>query len=246
MLVGTATGTVGVLDVPSQKHVTLLRSHADIIYGLAADPHNREFATASCDGSVRVWELDGVQQQLVELEVEKGCCRAIAYHPAEYAIACGFDDGAVRVFDIASTSLLEEYQQHEGRVLALAYSHGARRLFSAASDGGLCAYDVLHSYQPCRAYAASPHADSPCLAVCSDDQLLAVGGLQPHSLLLFHAASLSLLRAVSLEYTPHLDLHPLTCTPLTCALTCALAQTSAQSPNQRPSPSPGSGSGPNP
>ena len=208
MLVGTATGTVGVLDVPSQKHVTLLRSHADIIYGLAADPHNREFATASCDGSVRVWELDGVQQQLVELEVEKGCCRAIAYHPAEYAIACGFDDGAVRVFDIASTSLLEEYQQHEGQVLALAYSLGARRLFSAASVGGLCAYDVLLSYQPCRAYAASPHADSPCLAVCSDDQLLAVGGLQPHSLLLFHAASLSLLRAVSLEYDAHSNLHP--------------------------------------
>ena len=124
LLVGTATGTVGVLDVPSQKHVTLLRSHADIIYGLAADPHNREFATASCDGSVRVWELDGVQQQLVELEVEKGCCRAIAYHPAEYAIACGFDDGAVRVFDIASTSLLEEYQQHDGQVRALPHSHG--------------------------------------------------------------------------------------------------------------------------
>ena len=94
------------------------------------------------------------------------------------------------------------------QVLALAYSHGARRLFSAASDGGLCAYDVLHSYQPCRAYAASPHADSPCLAVCADDQLLAVGGLQPHSLLVFQSATLSLLRAVSLEYAPHLPLHP--------------------------------------
>ena len=61
---------------------------------------------------------------------------------------------------------------------------------------------MLHAYQPCRAYAASPHADSPCLAVCADDQLLAVGGLQPHSLLLFQSASLSLLRAVSLEYAP--------------------------------------------
>ena len=203
LLVGTATGTIGVLDVPSQRHVTLLRSHTDIIYGLASDPHNREFATASCDGSIRVWELDGVQQQLVELEVEKGCCRTIAYHPAEYAIACGFDDGIVRIFDIASTSLLEEYQQHEGKVLALAYSHGARRLFSAASDGGLCAYDVLHSYQPCRAYAAAPHADSPCLAVCADDTILAVGGLQPTTLLLFQASSLALLRALPLQYDMH-------------------------------------------
>ena len=67
---------------------------------------------------------------------------------------------------------------------------------------------MLHSYQPCRAYAASPHADSPCLAVCADDQLLAVGGLQPHSLLLFQSATLSLLRAISLEYAPRLPLHP--------------------------------------
>ena len=133
---------------------------------------------ASCDGSIRIWELDGSQQQLVEFELPSGCARCIAYHPTEYAIACGFDDGCVRIFDIASTSLLEEYKQHRGRVLAIGYTHSAQRLFSASADGGLCAYDVLHSYQPSRFFSASPHADSPCIAVASDDSLLAVGGLQ--------------------------------------------------------------------
>eukprot|EP00965_Chrysotila_dentata_P071405 2359824-Pleurochrysis_carterae.AAC.2 len=56
-------------------------------------------------------------------QVTDGCARVVAYHPTEYAMACGFDDGAVRIFDIASTSLLEEYKQHDGRVLALAYAH---------------------------------------------------------------------------------------------------------------------------
>ena len=83
-----------------------------------------EFATASNDGSIRVWELDGNQAQLVEFEMPDGCSRAVAYHPSEYAVACGFDDGSVRVFDIASTSLLEEYQQHDGQALALPHSHG--------------------------------------------------------------------------------------------------------------------------
>ena len=122
--------------------------------------------------------MDGAQQQLVEFELPSGCARCIAYHPTEYAIACGFDDGCVRIFDIASTSLLEEYKQHRGRVLAIAYTHSAQRLFSAAADGGLCAYDVLHSYQPTRAFSAAPHADSPCIAVAPDDSLMAVGGLQ--------------------------------------------------------------------
>ena len=180
-----------------------MRSHTDIIYGLAMDPHNREFATASCDGSIRVWELDGAQQQLVEFELPSGCARCIAYHPTEYAVACGFDDGCVRIFDIASTSLLEEYKQHNGKVLALAYAHSAQRLFSAAADGGLCAYDVLHSYQPSRAYSASPHADSPCLAVAPDDAVLAVGGLQEGALLLFDCGSMTLLKSVALPSNLH-------------------------------------------
>ena len=92
LLIGTASGTIGVLDVPTLKHATIVRSHTDIIYGLAMDPHNREFVTASCDGSIRVWELDGNQSQLVEFELPAGCARAVAYHPTEYAIACGFDD----------------------------------------------------------------------------------------------------------------------------------------------------------
>lgn len=58
------SGTIGVLDVPTLKHATIVRSHTDMINGLAIDPHNREFATASNDGSIRVWELDGNQAQV--------------------------------------------------------------------------------------------------------------------------------------------------------------------------------------
>ena len=104
-----------------------------------------------CLGGLGPGEGEG---EYVEFEVGEHCARCVAYHPTEYAVACGFDDGAVRVFDIASTSLLEEYRQHRGPVAALAYAHAAHRLYSASHDGGLCAYDVLHSYQPCRAYAA--------------------------------------------------------------------------------------------
>eukprot|EP00967_Tisochrysis_lutea_P059733 scaffold76160_cov30-Tisochrysis_lutea.AAC.5 len=33
LLIGTSSGSIGVLDVPSQRHATLGRSHTDIIYG---------------------------------------------------------------------------------------------------------------------------------------------------------------------------------------------------------------------
>jgi hypothetical protein len=92
----------------------------------------------------------------------------------------------VRIFDLASTSLLEEYTQHVGRVVDLVFSHGAERLHSAGSDGVLCAYDALHAYQPSRLYAARPSAAcSPCIALTKDDTVLVAGALLPAKLLIF-------------------------------------------------------------
>jgi len=200
LLIGTASGTIGMLDVPTLKHATIVRSHTDIIYGLALDPHNREFVTASCDGSIRVWELDGTQAQLVEFELPEGCSRCVAYHPTEYVIAAGFDDGSVRVFDIASTSLLEEYTQHAGKVMDLAYSADGERLYSAGTDCGLTAYDVVHSYQPSRAFSAKAFPDAkPCLALTSDDKLLVAGGLQNKAVLTLDASTLTVLNTFSLS-----------------------------------------------
>ena len=158
LLAGTRRGAVGLLDFASGQLAPLLRAHTDFICAVASDPHNRELATASCDGTVRVWELDGAAPQLVEFEVPGGCARSVAYHPADYSLACGFDDGTVRVFDIGSTSLLAEHRQHRGRVLALAHAHGARRLFSAASDGSLVAYDSAHQPPPCPLARVSRHS----------------------------------------------------------------------------------------
>jgi hypothetical protein len=56
----------------------------------------------------------------------------------------------VRVFDIASTSTLQEYQQHRGSVLQLLYRKDGKRLFSAASCGTICVYDVTREHQPIR------------------------------------------------------------------------------------------------
>lgn len=80
-----------------------------------------------------------------------------SYHPSQYTIACGFDSGWMRVFDVASTGLLEgtnallrvdeiacsrharahfaEYKQHEGAVRAILFTPDGSHLFTAAEDG---------------------------------------------------------------------------------------------------------------
>ena len=78
------------------------------------------------------------------------------------------------------------------------YSNSAQRLISAAADGDLYTYDVLHSYQPSHVYSAPPHDGSPCLAITNDDAVLAVGGLQAGALLLFDCSSMALIKTFSL------------------------------------------------
>jgi WD40 repeat protein len=64
IVAGTANGTVGVLDVASTVYRTRIRSHANghAINAVAMDPQRAEFVTVSTDGTIRVWNLDSMEQ----------------------------------------------------------------------------------------------------------------------------------------------------------------------------------------
>lgn len=64
LAIGTQDGTLGVLDVASHAYQTILRSHTKAVLAVAADPNpaNREFASVSEDGTIRVWSLDSFEQ----------------------------------------------------------------------------------------------------------------------------------------------------------------------------------------
>lgn len=62
ILAGTATGNFGVLDVSSRKYTTLMRSHVSSVLAVALDPLRRQMATVSDDHTIRIWDLDTLQQ----------------------------------------------------------------------------------------------------------------------------------------------------------------------------------------
>ncbi|XP_071943850.1 WD repeat-containing protein 90-like [Antedon mediterranea] len=180
ILAGTATGNIGVLDVSTRSYTTLMRSHTDQVLSFAFDPLHRNIATVSHDHTIRVWDVQTLQQ-LYDFSTPQECPCAIKYHPSLQCFACGFDSGCVRVFNIASTSLVAEYREHRGKVTGLVYSPNAMYLYSCCSMGSIALYDASQEgYQVMRllgnAVAKGNQYGPDMLSVSEDSKYVAYVG----------------------------------------------------------------------
>ncbi|XP_048238655.1 WD repeat-containing protein 90-like isoform X1 [Haliotis rufescens] len=140
ILAGTASGNLGTLDVSTKSYTTVMRSHTGRVFGVAVDAYRKHLATVSEDHTIRVWDADTLQQ-LYDFSSPQECPCAISYHPSRQIVACGFQNGVVRVFNVQTTSILAEHRQHRGKIIGLSYSTAGDYLYSACSLGSLALYD---------------------------------------------------------------------------------------------------------
>ncbi len=62
VLAATTAGNLGYLDVSSRGYRTLMRSHTANVLGFSVDGVRRRVTTVSRDSTVRVWDMDTMQQ----------------------------------------------------------------------------------------------------------------------------------------------------------------------------------------
>ncbi|KAM4526174.1 WD repeat-containing protein 90 [Fundulus diaphanus] len=212
VLAATSTGNLGFLDVSSRGYSTLMRSHTDGVLGFSVDGIRRHLATASADGTVRVWNMDSLHQ-LYDFVSEDNPC-AVAFHPHEQTFSCGFTSGTVRVFDVSSAKLLAEHRQHRGEVIGLAFSSDGDFLYSADSEGSLVLYNASeedHSITraACNVVARGTERAPDALAVSADSSRLAFVGPSPYIVTIADARSLDELLHVDVSIldveSPQLD-----------------------------------------
>ena len=92
-------------------------------------PCRGEYCTVSSDGTIRGWDIAS-HAQLFELAAPGEVIQCCAYHPDRHELACGFDQGRVRIFGVAETALLQEHKQHRQGVLQVLYLPSGKLLFS--------------------------------------------------------------------------------------------------------------------
>uniref|UniRef100_A0A672KHC3 WD repeat domain 90 n=1 Tax=Sinocyclocheilus grahami TaxID=75366 RepID=A0A672KHC3_SINGR len=204
VLAATTTGNLGYLDVSSRGYRTLMRSHTASVLGCSVDCVRRRVTTVSRDSTVRVWDMDTMQQlyDFVSDDDESPC--SVAFHPSMPLFACGSSSGTVRVFDIQTSSLIAQHRQHCGSVECVIYSPDGQGLFSAGALGYLVLYNSSqHDHHVVRVLsnvvAWSVNRGPDTLAVSSDSRCLALVGPTEYIVTIMEAQSLNELLRVDVS-----------------------------------------------
>jgi WD40 repeat protein len=126
-------GEVCLWDTTAWGTPWVAREHADTIYGLSWRPGTREFATASIDKSVRIWNAD-TGKPLRTLKDHADAVFGIAYSPDGKWLATGSADRSVKLYQTEEYRHVATVAGHGDTVTALGFTAKSDLLVTACAD----------------------------------------------------------------------------------------------------------------
>jgi RNA polymerase sigma factor (sigma-70 family) len=110
-----------------------LRGHRAGVEMVAISPDDKEVATASWDGAIKIWDADsGVEK--ARLGDDKTRVFSVAYSPDGKYIAGGLGNGKIHVWNAKTHQLAFAFDAHLGNVWGLAFTPDSKTLASCSSD----------------------------------------------------------------------------------------------------------------
>jgi WD40 repeat protein/tetratricopeptide (TPR) repeat protein len=169
------SGQVEIWDPRTGKTITVLREHNDRVKGIAWSSDGTRLASASKDGTVKVWD-PAQRTEPFSFAPDSGCSvRAISFSPDGRRLAsAGYREDTVKISDAATGHDLLILRGHANVVSHVAWSIDGTRLASGDAKGILKIWDatngeVLHTL---KAHSSTIHS----IAWSPDGSRLATAG----------------------------------------------------------------------
>ena len=117
-----------------------MTGHAGAIEGVAFSPDDAFIASASADGSLRLWTIGGDNVATFELPGER--FKSVAFSPDGRWLVSGSFEGFVRVWSIAERRELVAVKAHRNSVYGVAFDSTGKLLASAGFDRTIHVWSV--------------------------------------------------------------------------------------------------------
>ncbi|MFI6428068.1 toll/interleukin-1 receptor domain-containing protein [Promicromonospora sp. NPDC050880] len=132
------------IDGPQLTGVELLGGHEALVNGVAWHPASHMVASASNDGTVRLWDV-AARAARETLAGHETIVWSVAFSPDGRLLASGDSDGVVRLWEVPSDgrpTLLRVLEAHTAAVWNLAFSHSGDALVSGSFDRTVKVWDT--------------------------------------------------------------------------------------------------------
>lgn len=118
----------------------VLQGHADGVVSIAFSPDGIRLATASRDGTARVWDA-GTGEEIFTFTRHTGVVTGVAFSPDGMRLATSSHDHTAKVWDSATGQELLTFSGHNDWIEDIAFSPDGSRLITASRDGAAKIWD---------------------------------------------------------------------------------------------------------